>query len=109
MIDASIAELVWLFIALIVAGGATGLLAGGVGVGGGGVVVPVLFEIFRLLGVPDAVRMQLCIGTSLAIILPTAWRSYKAHQARGQVIPEVLRIWALPVVVGVALGSVIAA
>jgi uncharacterized membrane protein YfcA len=79
------------------------------GIGGGVVIVPVLFEIFRLFGVPDAVRMQLCIGTSLAIILPTAWRSYRAHHARGMVIPEVLRIWTVPVIVGVVLGAVIAA
>jgi uncharacterized protein len=101
-------ELAWLVLAVIAAGVATGLLAGVFGVGGGGVVVPVLFEIFRLYGVPDAVRMQLCIGTSLAIILPTAWRSYRAHQARGAVIPEVMRLWTVPLVVGVLVGSAIA-
>lgn len=102
-------ELAWLALAAIAAGVATGLLAGVFGVGGGGVVVPVLFEIFRLLGVPDAVRMQLCIGTSLAIILPTAWRSYRAHRARGAVIPEVMRLWTVPLVLGVLAGSAIAA
>ena len=65
------------------AGVATGLLAGVFGIGGGAVVVPVLFEVFRILAVPDAVRMQLCIGTSLAIIVPTALRSYQAHRTRG--------------------------
>jgi uncharacterized protein len=104
-----IQELAWLVVAVITAGVATGLLAGVFGVGGGGVVVPVLFEIFRLYGVPDAVRMQLCIGTSLAVILPTAWRSYRAHQARGAVIPEVMRMWTWPIVVGVVVGSAIAA
>jgi len=53
--------------------------------------------------------MQLCVGTSLAIIVPTALRSYRAHRAKGLVILEVLRLWALPAVVGVAVGSVIAA
>src|ERR1700722_20721735 len=105
MLDASWAELVWLVLGVIAAGIVTGLLAGVFGIGGGAVIVPVLFEIFRLFGVPDAVRMQLCIGTSLAIILPTAWRSYRAHEARGLVIPEVLRAWALLAVVGVAVRS----
>ena len=109
MLDASWSELLWLLLAVIAAGVVTGLLAGTFGIGGGAVIVPVLFEIFRLFGVPDAVRMQLCIGTSLAIILPTAWRSYRAHHARGMVIPEVLRIWTVPVIVGVVLGAVIAA
>jgi uncharacterized protein len=102
-------ELAWLMLAVIAAGVFTGILAGVFGVGGGGVVVPVLFEIFRILGVPDDVRMQLCIGTSLAVIGPTAWRSYRAHQARGMVIAGVIRIWALPTFVGVAVGAVIAA
>ena len=87
----------------------TGLLAGLFGIGGGAVIVPVLFEVFRLLDVPATVRMQLCIGTSMAIIVPTAVRSYQAHRAKGLVIPGVLRSWTLPAVVGVAVGSVAAA
>jgi len=91
------------------AGVATGLLAGLFGVGGGAVIVPVLFEVFRILDVPDALRMQLCVGTSLAIIVPTTVRSYRAHRAKGLVIPGVLRSCALPAVAGVAVGSVAAA
>jgi uncharacterized membrane protein YfcA len=109
MPDASWGELAWLAIAIVVAGIGAGLLAGLFGIGGGLVVVPALFELFRLFGVSDAVRMQLCIGTSLAVIIPTAWRSYRAHQARGLIIPDVLRMWVLPVVLGVAVGSAIAA
>jgi uncharacterized membrane protein YfcA len=109
MIDASWGELAWLALAVIAAGIVTGLLAGVFGIGGGAVIVPVLFELFRLFGVSDAVRMQLCIGTSLAIIIPTAWRSYRAHRARGMVIPEVMRLWTVPVVAGVVLGAAIAA
>jgi uncharacterized membrane protein YfcA len=109
MLDASWSELLWLMLAVIAAGVLTGLLSGTFGIGGGAVIVPVLFEIFRLFLVADAVRMQLCVGTSLAIILPTVWRSYQAHRARGMVIPDVLRIWTAPVIVGVLLGAVIAA
>jgi uncharacterized membrane protein YfcA len=53
--------------------------------------------------------MQLCIGTSLAIIVPTAMRSYRAHRARGFVLPDVLRRWTLPSMAGVACGSALAA
>ena len=102
-------ELAWLAVAIMGAGVVTGLLAGLFGVGGGAVIVPVLFEVFRVLGVPELVRMQLCIGTSMAIIVPTALRSYWAHRAKGLVIPGVLRSWALPAVVGVAVGSFAAA
>lgn len=85
------------------------MLAGVFGIGGGAVIVPVLFEIFRVLGVPEDVRMQLCVGTSLAIIVPTAVRSYRVHREKGFVVPEVMRLWAVPAVVGVALGSLAAA
>jgi uncharacterized membrane protein YfcA len=52
--------------------------------------------------------MPLCIGTSLAIIIPTSIRSYRAHYSRGAVDMEILRAWWLPVLIGVIAGSVIA-
>jgi uncharacterized membrane protein YfcA len=73
------------------------------------VIVPVLYEVFRILDVPEAVRMQLCVGTSIAIILPTTIRSYLTHREKGLVIPRVIRLWALPAVIGVTCGAVIAA
>jgi uncharacterized membrane protein YfcA len=109
MAGAPVSELVWLAVAVMAAGVVTGLLAGLFGIGGGAVIVPVLFEVFRLLGVPEEVRMQLCVGTSLAIIVPTTVRSYRAHQAKGLVIQAVMRSWAVPAVIGVAAGSAAAA
>lgn len=95
---------------IVLAGGAlTGLLAGLFGIGGGAVIVPVLYEIFRTIGVPDDVRMQLCAGTSLAIIIPTTLRAYLTHRKKGLVIPGVIRVWALPAMLGVALGAYLAA
>jgi uncharacterized membrane protein YfcA len=102
-------ELAWLAAATIAAGIVTGLLAGVFGIGGGAIIVPVLYEIFRLLGVSGSVRMQLSIGTSLAIIVPTTLRSNRAHRATGLVIPEVMRWWPAPAVIGVAVGSIAAA
>src|SRR5215467_5666002 len=102
-------EILWLIAAILVAGVVTGLLAGLFGIGGGAVIVPVLYEVFRILDVPDEVRMQLCVGTSLAIIVPTNIRSYLAHRAKGAVDHAVVKTWALPALVGVAIGSVVAA
>ena len=103
-----ISELAWLAVLIAGAGIVVGILAGLFGIGGGAVIVPVLYEVFRVLEVPEDVRMQMCIGTSLAIIVPTTVRSYIAHKKRGAVIPDVMRIWALPAVFGVAIGSVTA-
>src|SRR6201991_2172875 len=104
-----ISELLWLAAAIIVGGVISGILAGLFGIGGGAIVVPVLFEVFRLLGVPEAVHMQLCIGTSLAIMAPTNIRSYLAHRATGAVLQDVVWQWAPFAIVGTAVGAVIAA
>jgi uncharacterized protein len=101
-------EILWLALALVIGGLISGVLAGLFGVSGGSVIVPVLYEAFRVLGVPEDVRMQLCLGTSIAIVVPTTIRSYLTHRSKGAVIPGVIRQWALPAVVGVAGSAVIA-
>jgi uncharacterized protein len=101
-------ELAALAGALLAAGFATGLLAGLLGIGGGGILVPVLYELFGVLGADDAIRMHLAVGTSLAVIVPTSLRSFAGHRARGAVDMDLVRSMALPVVAGVALGAVLA-
>ena len=101
-------DLVLLVVGLLAAGAVTGLLAGVFGVGGGAVIVPVLYELFRLQGIPEETRMPLAVGTSLAIIVPTSIRSFRAHQAKGAVDLSILKTWAVPVVLGVIAGSFIA-
>lgn len=108
MFGVPLSELAFIAAMIIVGGIVTGLLAGTFGIGGGAIIVPVLYEIFRILGVSEDVRIQLCVGTSLAIILPTTIRSYFSHRAKGAVLPEIMRAWALPAVIGVAAGSIIA-
>jgi len=93
---------------LAIAGGVTGVLAGLFGVGGGAIVVPVLYEVFGMIDVPDEVRMPLAVGTSLAIIIPTSIQSARGHFKRGAVDMAILKSWLVPVVLGVVLGSFIA-
>jgi uncharacterized membrane protein YfcA len=104
-----IEELIWLAAVIIGGGLVTGLLSGLFGIGGGGVIVPVLYEVFSAVGVAEEVRMQLCVGTSIAIIVPTNIRSFLAHRAQGAVLMDVVRLWALPSILGVAIGSAAAA
>jgi uncharacterized membrane protein YfcA len=106
---APISELLLLAALIVVGGLVTGLLAGLFGIGGGALIVPVLYEVFGVLGVADEVRFQLCVGTSIAIIVPTNVLSFRAHRERGAVVMEVVRTWAVPAIVGVATGSAIAA
>jgi len=103
-----IADIIELALLLIAVGALSGFLAGVFGVGGGAILVPVLYECFRAAGVPLEVRMPLCVGTSLAIIIPTSIRSFQAHYKRGAVDMTVLRTWWLPVMIGVLAGAVVA-
>jgi uncharacterized membrane protein YfcA len=103
-----VSELVELAVLLVAVGALSGFLAGVFGIGGGAILVPVFYECFRLAGVPVEVRMPLCIGTSLAIIIPTSIRSWRAHRARGAVDMEILKSWWLPVLIGVIAGSITA-
>jgi len=101
-------DIILLVAGLLVAGAATGILAGVFGVGGGLVIVPVLYELFRTIGVIEEVRMPLAIGSSLAIIIPTSIRSFRAHLSKGAVDMDLLKAWAIPVVLGVIAGTLVA-
>lgn len=103
-----VSELVKLALMLVAVGALSGFFAGLFGIGGGAILVPVFYECFRLAGVPVEVRMPLCIGTSLAIIIPTSISSFRAHYRRGAVDMEIIKRWWLPIVLGVAAGSVTA-
>ncbi len=98
-------ELLQLGLAIAAAGVMSGLLAGLFGIGGGAVMVPVLYQTFIYLGIDEAVRMHLAVGSSIAVIVPTSIRSFTAHRARGAVDMDLLRSW----VIAVPLGAIAAA
>ena len=102
------ADLLPILIALIIAGALVGVLAGLFGIGGGAISVPVFYEVFGILDYPDDIRMPLAVGTSLAVIIPTSIVSARAHFKRGTVDTVLLRLWVLPVLIGVILGALIA-
>ena len=104
-----VGELVLLAVLIGVGGLVTGILAGLFGIGGGALIVPVLYEAFGAFGIADEVRFQLCVGTSIAIIVPTNLLSFRAHLKRGAVNMDIVRRWAIPAIAGVAAGSAIAA
>ena len=106
--DPAIAEMLVLGLTLAGGGLVVGFLAGLFGIGGGGIAVVVLFELYSYLQVPDSVRMHVSIGTALVVMLFTAARSFNAHRARGAVDFSVIAAMAPWVVAGVAAGSLLA-
>lgn len=104
-----IGEIVYFAVILAGAGLVAGFLAGLFGIGGGAILVPVFFQVFGYAGVDEAVRMQLSVGTSLAIIAPTSLRSFFAHKARGAVDMDLLKGWIIAVPLGTIIAAAIAA
>jgi uncharacterized protein len=108
-LDLAAGEIAAFAVAIAAAGVVSGLLAGIFGIGGGAILVPVFYQVFGLLDVDESVRMHLAVGSSLAIIVPTSLRSFQGHFARGVVDMDLLRSFVLPVPLGVALASFVAA
>lgn len=94
--------------AMAATGLVSGTLAGLLGVGGGIVIVPVLFNVLPLFGIPEAVQMKLAVGTSLATIIPTSIQSARKHFAKGTMDVALLRSLAPSIAAGVLLGTVLA-
>lgn len=90
---------------LAAAGAFAGILAGLLGVGGGIVIVPVLFFLFQSLGVSAETAMVVATATSLATIVPTSISSIRAHHRKGNVDFSLIKRWAPWVIIGVLLGS----
>lgn len=98
----------WLpiFFALVVCGLIAGLLAGLLGVGGGIVIVPVLYFIFQLLGISPQTAILVATGTSLLIIVPTSMSSIRAHHKKGNVDFSIVSLWAPFIILGVIAGAI---
>ncbi len=95
-------------LAMIGAGIAGGLVAGLLGVGGGIVIVPVLYVVLSTLGVHPDVGIKVAVATSLATIMVTSLSSARSHAKRDAVDYALLKTWGIPIVLGVVSGTVLA-
>lgn len=93
------------FLALVATGVFAGILAGLLGVGGGIIIVPVLFFLFQGVGVSSESAMLIATATSLATIVPTSISSIRSHNKKGNVDFDLLKRWAIFILAGVLAGS----
>ncbi|WP_247880835.1 sulfite exporter TauE/SafE family protein [Skermanella sp. TT6] len=84
-----------------------GILAGLLGVGGGIIIVPVLYHLLDLLDIDSDVAMQLAVGTSLSTIIPTSIMSMRAHLRKDAVDVALLKSWGPAIAFGVLIGAVL--
>lgn len=95
-------------IALIGTGIFAGLLAGLFGVGGGIVIVPVLYFLLQSFGVSPESAMMIATATSLATIVPTSISSIRSHHAKGNIDVELVKYWAVFILLMAVVGSLLA-
>ena len=94
-----------IFLAL---GAAAGLLAGLLGVGGGLIIVAALAWLLPPFGVPDSAVMHVALATALATIIATSISSTRSHWKRGSVMWTTAAWLAPGLVIGGALGALVA-
>ena len=101
-------ELLPFVLGVIAAAILAGLMAGLLGVGGGIVLVPVLFWVLSLIDFPAALSMHMAVATSLATIIFTSISSARAHHRRGAVDVALLKRWGPGLMLGALAGGLAA-
>lgn len=101
-------DIVWI-LSFLLLGAFVGFMAGLLGVGGGGIMVPVLTTLFLYQGVPAEHVVHLALGTSMASIIVTSISSLRAHNSAGAVLWQVVKVMSPGIVLGTFLATFIAA
>ena len=108
MDNVDLGQLIALAAGLLASGYVSGIIAGLLGVGGGIVLVPVLFQTFVWFDFPAHLHIHMAVGTSLAIICFTGGQSARSHLKRGAVDIEILRAWGGFIAFGALSGALLA-
>jgi len=93
-------NLISLVLLTLLSGCIAGILAGLLGVGGGIVIVPLLYYVLNYLNYDQSIIMHVAVGSSLLIIVPTRIRSAIQHKHRGSFDQNVFTKWTIPLLVG---------
>lgn len=91
-------------VSLLLAGLGSGFVGGLFGIGGGVLRIPIFLYLFPVFGVDPAQVMHLAAGTSLAVAIPTGFRSASIQHRAGNLDMAFLRSWVPALVVGVVAG-----
>ncbi len=102
-------QILLLLIIITITATIAGFFAGFFGIGGGIITVPCLFYIFGSTGIDKSLIMHLSVGTSFAIIVPTAMMSVYTHYKHKAVDLNILKTYGIFVVFGVIIGAFFAA
>lgn len=94
---------------LLACGLFAGFFAGLLGIGGGVVFVPCFYFIFYyFFQVPADTAMVVATGTSLLCMIPTSISAARSQYKRGNMNTAIIRQWAVAMLAGIAVGTVVA-
>jgi len=85
-----------------------GFMAGFFGIGGGLIIVPILFYIFNFVGIDQSLVMHMAIGTSFLIIIPNSIISTLTHMKFKAVDFNIVKTFGVFVVFGAIFGTILA-
>ncbi|BCE01829.1 sulfite exporter TauE/SafE family protein [Marinicellulosiphila megalodicopiae] len=100
-------DIQWI-ITFLVLGSFVGFMAGLLGIGGGGIMVPMLTTIFIMQGVDANNVVHLALGTSMASMIFTSFSSLRAHHSKQAVLWPVVKRMAIGIILGTFLATFIA-
>jgi len=101
-------QIIFIVSTMIASAVVTGFMAGFFGIGGGLIMVPILFYIFNFAGIEQAFIMHLALGTSFSIIIPTSIISTITHMKFKAVDFSIVKTFGVFVAIGVVCGTVFA-
>jgi uncharacterized protein len=91
--------------AFVLLGLASGFVSGLFGIGGGTVRIPIFIYLLPLFGVAQPVLMHVAVGTSMALVLPSAFASTRKQLALGNLDLSFFRTWAVGIFAGALIGA----
>ena len=103
-----LSQIIFILFTMAISATVVGFMAGFFGIGGGLIMVPILFYIFSFVGIEKTFVMHMAIGTSFLIIIPNSIISTLTHMKFKAVEFSIVRTFGIFVVIGVVLGTVFA-
>lgn len=97
-----------ILIAFLALGAFTGFFAGLFGIGGGGIMMPMLAVIFLHLGLAEDLSIHMALATSMAAIIPTAMASLRVHHAHAAVDWRAVKFLTPGILIGTLASAYIA-
>ena len=101
-------QIIFIITVMVTSAVIVGFMAGLFGIGGGLIMVPILFYLYSFVGVEQRFVMHLALGTSFSIIIPTSIISTMTHMKFKAVDFSIVKTFGIFVVIGVVFGTIFA-